>query len=281
MTQVTKTLILALGLCILFMASGVQAQISWIQVESQRSINDTKARAQVYAAEFPQTKAFSTQTGWYAIVLGPMDAAEAQTTLTRLKADGQIPRDSLITDGGTHISQLWPLSDGSSTPAVTTAETTPEPDAPALIPDPDLNQSQKIERSWSRDEKILLQSYLIWTGDYEGALDGAYGPGTRRSIRLFQERNGFEATGVFTEDQAALLAQKFTQAMARLGAEKVRDLDAGIEVLMPLALVEFDRFDPPFVHYRAKDRSRLEVLLISQEGDSLDSNIKCLACRAI
>ena len=268
MTQVTKTLILALGLCILFMASGVQAQISWIQVESQRSINDTKARAQVYAAEFPQTKAFSTQTGWYAIVLGPMDAAEAQTTLTRLKADGQIPRDSLITDGGTHISQLWPLSDGSSTPAVTTAETTPEPDAPALIPDPDLNQSQKIERNWSRDEKILLQSYLIWTGDYEGALDGAYGPGTRRSIRLFQECNGFEATGVFTEDQAALLAQKFTQAMARLGAEKVRDLDAGIEVLMPLALVEFDRFDPPFVHYRAKDRSRLEVLLISQEGDS-------------
>ena len=69
--------------------------------------------------------------------------------------------------------------------------------------------------------------------------------------------------------------------MARLGAEKVRDLDAGIEVLMPLALVEFDRFDPPFVHYRAKDRSRLEVLLISQEGDSLDSSIECHACRAI
>ena len=42
MTQVTKTLILALGLCILFMTSGVQAQISWIQVESQRSINDTQ-----------------------------------------------------------------------------------------------------------------------------------------------------------------------------------------------------------------------------------------------
>ena len=206
-----------------------------------------------------------------------MDAADAQSTMARLKAEGRIPRDSLITDGGTHISQLWPLSDGSGTVVETATETgtvtepASEPEAapatPAVIPDPDLNASRRAENSWSRDEKILMQSYLIWTGDYEGALDGAYGPGTRRSIRLFQDRNGFEATGVFTADQAALLTRKYTDAMARLGAENTRDLDAGIEVLMPLKLVAFDRFDPPFVHYRATDGSRLEVLLISQVGD--------------
>ena len=71
----------------------------WLQVESQRSIKDTRDRAQFFAGKFADTKAFLTTTGWYAIVIGPMTETDANDTLSRLTSDGQIPGDSLVTDG--------------------------------------------------------------------------------------------------------------------------------------------------------------------------------------
>ena len=40
-----------------------------------------------------------------------------------------------------------------------------------------------------------------------------------------------------------------------------------MEITLPLGLVSFDSYAPPFAKYAAKDGSGVEVLLISQSGD--------------
>jgi hypothetical protein len=48
---------------------------------------------------------------------------------------------------------------------------------------------------------------------------------------------------------------------------RIFDSEAGIEIELPTALVDFARYDAPFAHYEAKDGSGVRVLLISQSGD--------------
>ncbi len=245
----------------------------WIQIESQNNIRDTRTRARFFSRSFPETRAFMTTTGWYALVIGPMSEAEANQQMNNLITANRIPRDSFISDGRSHVSQLWPLAAntettaGSGTVEVTEATIEVKEDAPpALIPDPDLKATRRSEKSWSRDQKKEYQTYMVWTGDYESAIDGSYGRGTRAAIKGFQEREGYKPTGYLTEMQVALLQQRYDESIARLGVVKVRDLDAGIEIEMPGKLVEFSSFEPPFVHYSSKGDSKVRVMLISQSG---------------
>ena len=330
------TVFIALG------GAQVHAQAQrWIQVESQNNIRDTRTRAQFFANNFPDTKAFQTTSAWYAIVIGPLGEDQAATLLGQLKNSGQIPADSFVTDGASHISQLWPLAaNATATPAATDQNTvdiidedepaaveeevveaiveavvedvavapatnvatdpatdtatdvatddaitddteielaqieTPdpvaEPEPIVLIEDPDLNATRRLERTWSRDQRMEYQTYMVWTGDYEAGIDGAYGPGTRAAIRAFQEREGYQPTGYMTEGQVALLQQRYTEILEGLGVEIVRDLDAGIQIQVPGRLVQFERFEPPFVHYGPKDDSGVRVMLISQVGGTDD-----------
>ncbi len=145
------------------------------------------------------------------------------------------------------------------------ARAEPEPAGP--IPDPDLAATKRMERGWSPAQKKLYQEWLSWTGDYKAAIDGAYGPGTRAAIRAFQAREGFQATGYLTEAQIALLKKRYEEKVAAIGPERVTDEDAGIELLMPMGMVQFERIDPPFVRYGPRNDSGVRVMLISQTGD--------------
>ncbi len=300
----------------------------WIQVESKKDILDARDRAQFFARSFPDTHAFVTTTGWYAIAIGPLPRDVARRQLARLRADGRIPRDSFVSDGRTYLSQFWPLSanntprDDQAMPPVppqeagpvtaptagssaagaaadstaeapatrpepepaataTTAETTAppaktaqqtaQPAAPAAagpIRDPNPAATRRFERSLPRERKKAIQTWLTWTGDYDSTIDGAFGRGTRRAIRAFQKREGFQATGYLTRDQLALLEKRYGEITARLGVREMRNLDAGIAMPFPSKLVTFDRFEPPFVHYRPLNDSGVRMMLISQKGDS-------------
>ncbi|MGR3529963.1 MAG: S1 family peptidase, partial [Sulfitobacter sp.] len=47
----------------------------------------------------------------------------------------------------------------------------------------------------------------------------------------------------------------------------VRDTQAGIEMILPTAMVGFDKYEPPFAHYNSIGDSQARVLLISQSGN--------------
>ncbi len=305
----------------------------WIQVESKKDIIEARDRAQFFARSFPDTRAFMTTTGWYAIAIGPLPRDVARRQLARLRADGRIPRDSFLSDGRIYVSQFWPLGvnnqlgtnnpppgdqampaappqeegplsapsgDATSQPAPdTTAETAPgtadstpaaqdtagtapprettQPAPPAAavaqppagpVPDLNLAATRRMERSLPRARKKAIQTWLTWTGDYDSTIDGAFGRGTRRAIRAFQKREGFQATGYLTRQQMTLLERRYKDITAGLGVREMRNLDAGIAMPYPSALVTFDRFEPPFVHYRPLNDSGVRMMLISQKGDT-------------
>lgn len=161
------------------------------------------------------------------------------------------------------------------------AEPAPEPAAeaapeqvtePAPAPEPVFveetpEEARAAEAQLSRPEREALQTALQWFGFYAARVDGAFGPGTRKSMAAWQEANGLEPTGILTTMQRETLVAAYDQAQAELGLTPVTEAEAGIEITLPMAMVEFDHYEPPFVHYREKAGSGVKVILISQPGD--------------
>lgn len=159
------------------------------------------------------------------------------------------------------------------TPAPQAApEATPAP-APVIaalvpaLPDESPAEARRSEATLTGDERQGLQSALKWFGFYDGAIDGAIGPGTRASMAAWQGANGHEATGVMTTAQRAQMLGDMARIQAELGLQTITENEAGIEISLPMALVAFDQYEPPFVHYTSKDNSGIRAILISLPGD--------------
>lgn len=240
----------------------------WIQIEAQPTQPEAEDRARAYAALFPETAGFRLRSGWYGIVLGPYPEAEARQRLSRLMREGLIPRDSFIAFSRNLGAAFWPPE--GSAPVVpapeVTAEATPEPE-PADLPDETRAEARDSEALLTQDQRRDLQTALQWFGFYEGGIDGAFGPGTRGSMSAWQEAQGLEATGVLTTRQRRALLDAWRGETAAFGFAEVVEEEAGITVTLPLGLVEFDHYEPPFVHFRAKAEGDPRVILISQPGD--------------
>ncbi|MDF1619625.1 trypsin-like peptidase domain-containing protein [Pseudothioclava nitratireducens] len=259
------------------------AEPAWVQIEARSSLREAQTRASEWAETFPDVTGYAMSTGWYAIAIGPFDSPEAaEARLRVLRGERLIPNDSYISDGRRFGQQFWPvganLAPATQTPETAAPETTttetaaPAEAAPVAAPEPvapveALADSRRLEAALTREERMEIQAALQWQGFYTSAIDGAFGRGTRGSIAAWQTANGFEATGVLASAQQAALLDAVARERAELGLTTVTEGEAGIEIELPMGLIEFDHYDPPFVHYRAKDGSGVRVLLLSQQGD--------------
>jgi S1-C subfamily serine protease len=267
----------------LFLTLPAAAQQSvWVQVEAQRTLTGAQNAARVYAAAgVPDVTGFALPGGWYAIALGPYAATDAEIQLRRLRTIRVIPTDSYIVDGDRFRTQFWPV--GVTAPSglvavappettaptqipIATIEPAPIPD-PVLTPDETLREAQTSEQALDRDEKRLLQTAMQWAGLYDGAIDGLYGRGTRRSMALWQDANNHEPTGVLTSGQRVELIGAYNSILDGMGLQLVRDDASGIEMLIPTGVVTFAQYDPPFARFDASGDVAAQVLLISQPGD--------------
>lgn len=166
-----------------------------------------------------------------------------------------------------------PLESGTGLTAPPTAA--PEPAAPvpaaplsvAIAPQETLAEARAAEAALPLEDRRDLQSALKWEGFYASTIDGLIGRGTRSSMADWQAAQGYEATGVLTTAQRTQLVAGWRADLAALGLASLTDDEAGIELTLPLALVEFSRYEPPFAHYDAKNGSGVQVILISQPGD--------------
>ncbi len=297
------TLTLALGMIfMIFMvatASAVSAQVlSWIQIEAKPDLRAAQARARSYSARLPDVNGFSIGKGWYAIALGPYAPDEAARRLARLKAAGRIPSDSFTTDGRHFLQRFWPVGPGALAPAGNEspppaeepavagaqdapgaageetggAENPPASETPpamsALATDSETPRAARAgEARLTRQERMELQRALKWAGFYRGGIDGAFGRGTRSAMRAWQEARGLKPTGILTTAQRRALLADYRRPLAEAGMKHVRDMSAGIEIELPLRLVEFARYAPPLSHYESRGDSGVRVFLISQKGD--------------
>jgi S1-C subfamily serine protease len=287
----------ALGTALWGVAAMAQDQ-RWVQVEAHRDLDAALSAAESYEARVVGVNAFQLPSDWYAISVGPFESdTDAFAVRRQLRADGIIPADAFVSNGANYLAQVFPASADGAVAApvvevpvavapvveppvaevveeVVEAVVAPEP-APEPLPEPEpepepeetLREAQNNERALSRDDRAAIQTALAWFGFYTQRVDAAFGPGTRRSMQDWQAANGFDTTGVLTTRQRAQLLAAYQAELDALGLQLVRDEQSGIEIELPLAMVEFDRYESPFVHFRAKDGSGVQVLLLSQAGN--------------
>jgi hypothetical protein len=244
---------------------GAGAPLVWVQIEAKPSLLEARDAARRYAATLPEVGAFTLGNGWYAIALGPYPRDEAERILRDYRRDGRIARDSYIARRSAYQRQFWPVGASPEDPPAPTAQDSA--DAVDTSPDETPREARASEARLSRDERSELQEALSWAGVYEGAIDAAFGRGTRAAMARWQREKGFEATGVLTTRQRGDLMRAYAAILDGLGLERVVDRATGIAVKLPTDVVEFTRYAPPFAHFDPVDDLDARVLLISQSGD--------------
>lgn len=254
---------------------------AWVQIEAVPTLAIAQQRAAEYSGSLSNVNGFRAGR-WYAIALGPFTPEGARQELIVLRQSGLIPRDSFITRTSDYALQFWPIGGTAltarplaptapqqATPAAEAADPEAEADAALLpvVPDETPREARASERLLTGAERRELQEALQWFGYYAAAIDGAFGAGTRRAMQQWQAAEGFEATGILTTAQRAVLLEAYRAPFEALGLRLVRNDAAGIEMIMPAGRVSYTRTEAPFVHYDSADGSGMRVLLISQEGD--------------
>ncbi len=243
-------------------AAAAAQQIGWVQIEARPTESQAIQRAQDWAGRLPNVNGFALPSGWFAIALGPFDPLAAEAELRRLIAAGAVPRDSFVSDGRGFSRRIF--GDGEGSLATLQPTTPPEPLEPA---EESISQSRAAERLLSREERAEIQEALQWEGFYSSNIDASFGSGTRRAMSDWQFANGFEPTGILSTAQRHELIGGYREALASLGMKHTIDLETGIEISIPTAMVEFKGYEPPFAHFDSKNGSGVRVLLISQSGD--------------
>ncbi|MES2667251.1 MAG: serine protease [Pseudomonadota bacterium] len=284
MTAFLTRVSIVLTLLLMVLSPGqAQAQEQvWVQIEALPTVSEAQDRARAYAAVFPETSGYRLPSGWYALVLGPYPVAEGAAQLNALRRENLIPRDSFIAYGNDFREQFWPMAgqtDPAATPvappeAITESPIDPsQPDATPPVaeltapPEESPAEARRSEAGLSREDRLLLQTALQWFGHYSSTIDGDFGPGTRASMAAWQTAMGLDQTGILTTPQRAMLINAYQAEQAEYGFATVTEVESGIDITLPTAMVEFDRYEPPFVYFRPRNGSDLSVMLISQPGD--------------
>ncbi|MEM6306748.1 MAG: peptidoglycan-binding protein [Pseudomonadota bacterium] len=248
--------------CIVWLAGVVRAQSIpndsyWVQLQSIPTQTEAIVQAQTYNQQFDNVMGFTIGGGWRALALGPYDRATAFAELERLKQSNQVPADSFVANGTSYREMVWPVPG-----AVTRTPTTAPVQADTSV------DAQTSEAALTRDEKRVLQSALAWSGHYDGAIDGLFGRGTRAAMRKWQTAQGADPTGLLPPDQRETLLQAYNAVFDGLGLQTVDHTQAGIQIEVPLNMVETAAISAPFVRYDAKEDRGISLILISQTGDT-------------
>jgi peptidoglycan hydrolase-like protein with peptidoglycan-binding domain len=283
--------------CVLAAGQGARAQqaTSYVQIEAQPTRAEAEVRARAYAGAFAEVNGFRLASGWWAIALGPFAREVAAARLAELRRERLIPPDSFLAEERSYGPRFWPPAEpapatpggtaaaGDAAPGTAGGDRPPEvasaapgtaAPAPAPAPAPaaaaqadeTVAEARRSEAALSRAEREALQVALQWKGFYGAAVDGAFGSGTRAAMSAWQADRGYEPTGVLTGRQRAELLAGYEAEIAALGLETVRDEPTGIAATLPLALVEFAGYAPPYARFEPRDGSGLRIRLLSQTG---------------
>ena len=270
---IQAVVVVLVGLLTVSSGQAVRAQQAaqtrvWVQIEARPDLATALDRVRAYAASFPQVQGYRLKTGWYAIALGPLTSDEAVTQLQNLTTRNAIPADSYIADGTAFGDQFWPA--GAQTAAVDPTQSLTPLVAPLVTPtlpsDETIKEARASEAALSDTDRQDLQAALKWFGYYDGKVDGHFGGATRSSMANWQSAEGYDPTGVLTSVQRKKIVEGYKSEDSVFGFQTVSEPESAIEIALPMAMLRFDRYTPPFVRYAPKAGSGLTALLISEPG---------------
>jgi serine protease Do len=118
----------------------------------------------------------------------------------------------------------------------------------------------------------FVQFLLVWTGDYNGIIDGISGPQTQAALTRFFERRFGRPRESATKDQIEALVTDAASAIERAGFTLHRDQQLDVTFGAPEALVQpVPSSDPLRRTYRSPDGGiELEVAYLRNKYASLD-----------
>lgn len=137
-----------------------------------------------------------------------------------------------------------------------------------------LDSGSSEEPSASRwlDGNRQIQEALVYLGGYNALIDGDFGPRTTQAIKVYQERQAFEQTGVLTNEQEAALLKEAKSQRSLYGVTSHHDEEFGYRLSYPtLLLSQTERTSANEQRMTTTDgRSELLVSVI-EDSDSLNT----------
>jgi peptidoglycan hydrolase-like protein with peptidoglycan-binding domain len=86
-------------------------------------------------------------------------------------------------------------------------------------------------------ERMAIQSDLVWTGDYNGLVNGEFAERAVAAVKAFQKRNGGKETGVLNQPERAALAAAARPKQEAVGWRMLEDGASGVRIGIPGKLV--------------------------------------------
>lgn len=82
-----------------------------------------------------------------------------------------------------------------------------------------------------------IQNGLIWSGDYKGSVDGAFGRMTFNAIRGFEAAQGSNGDGILSRREREALTRIARQNIEQFGFRKIHERRSGISIGLPMKLL--------------------------------------------
>ncbi|QEL24182.1 serine protease [Bosea sp. F3-2] len=108
--------------------------------------------------------------------------------------------------------------------------------APTAGPSPQMAAAQASFEALPEAERKAIQSDLIWAGQFNGAVSGAYGPLTFRAINAFKGARG-PADGLLPPAERTALARAAQAARDAAGFRVLADEKTGVQIGIPTKLL--------------------------------------------
>ncbi|WP_422378083.1 trypsin-like peptidase domain-containing protein [Roseibium sp.] len=132
----------------------------------------------------------------------------------------------------------------------------------------DYDRSKAWFNELTYQERIRTQFLLVFTGDYETIVDGAFGPQTYKALKNFQKHREFGSDGVLDAAQTLTLQRDGLDLVKRVGFETRNEALTGITFGIPSKLFEASSKSERGHRWQAYDHSiELETLRIAK-GDT-------------
>ena len=119
-------------------------------------------------------------------------------------------------------------------------------------------------------ERLSIQNDLIWTGDYNGAVNGEFGERAIAAVKAFQKRSGAKETGVLNQPERAALGSAAKPKQEAVGWRMVDDLMSGARIGIPTRLMPNTHFSGGIGKWSsARGEYSTETFRIVQPGTTL------------
>lgn len=209
---------------------------SYLRLESLRGDAESRAALSKWRETFPEAGLMALPGGWRTITLGPLPAEAAAEWLAAFKASGDVPRDAFL-------SQASDLGE--------VIEPGAEPDLPASAGAQEMPPVDEIQRA------------LRWAGRYDGAVDGQWGPDTRKAVAREV------AEGRLSPDPGTAMRRLIERRDAwrrTMGLTTLTDEQTGLSVSAPMDKLAFERAERALSIYGPRQDSGVALILFSQPG---------------